>query len=107
MRVRRDGVHWKIIRISLGVALAILGVLGLFPPVLQGILFLVLSLLILSVDVPVFRRLRRWLARRFPAVFKRRRRKPPTPGPTPAIPPPTDPAQPTPPPADAPPPQHD
>ena len=71
MRLRRSAIHWKVVRISAGIALAILGVLGLFLPVLQGILFLVASVFILSVDVPVFRRLRRWLARKFPAVFQR------------------------------------
>ena len=71
MRIRKDGLHWRIVRISLGIALAILGVAGLFLPVLQGILLLVASVLVLSVDVPVFRRLRRWLSRRFPRVFGR------------------------------------
>ena len=71
MRIRKDGIHWRIVRISAGIGLAILGVAGLFLPVLQGILLLVASVFVLSVDVPVFRRLRRWLARRFPMVFKR------------------------------------
>ena len=58
-------------RITLGVVLAVLGVLGLVLPILKGILFLVASVFVLSIDVPVFRRLRRRLARRYPAVFGR------------------------------------
>ena len=71
MRIRRRAIHWKVVRLAAGIALAILGVAGLFLPVLQGILLLVASVLVLSIDVPVFRRLRRNLARRFPAVFQR------------------------------------
>lgn len=62
------------LRIGAGVALLILGVLGMFLPVLQGILFLTLGAWLLSIDVPIFarwkkrfvawrraRRTRRWL----------------------------------------------
>ena len=54
----------KWIRIPLGVGLLILGVIGLFLPVLQGILFLALGLYLLGLRFP-------WLERR----LKRRRRE--------------------------------
>ncbi len=41
-------VGWRIARIGAGVALLVLGVLGLFLPVLQGVLFLVMGLTLLS-----------------------------------------------------------
>lgn len=47
------------LRIAAGVALLVLGVLGLFLPVLQGILFLTLGAWLLSIDVPIFSRWKR------------------------------------------------
>ena len=48
----------SIVRIVVGVLLVVLGIVGLFLPLLQGILFIVLGLGLLSVDVPVVRRWR-------------------------------------------------
>lgn len=45
-----------------------LGVAGLFLPVLQGWLFIGLGALLLSPDVPFFRRLVVWIERRSPAL---------------------------------------
>ncbi len=56
------------IRIALGSLLLALGVLGLVLPILQGWLFLALGALVLSRDVPAFRRLVRWITQRFPRV---------------------------------------
>lgn len=47
------------LRIAIGVALLILGALGLFLPVLQGLLFLTLGAWLLSKDVPIFARWKR------------------------------------------------
>ena len=48
----------RIVRIIAGVVLIVVGIVGLFLPVLQGILFIVLGLGLLSVDIPAVRRLR-------------------------------------------------
>ncbi|HPC82201.1 MAG TPA: PGPGW domain-containing protein [Thermoanaerobaculaceae bacterium] len=46
----------------------LLGVAGLFLPVLQGWLLIGLGALLLSPDVPLFRRLVSWIERRSPAL---------------------------------------
>ncbi|HXF40434.1 MAG TPA: PGPGW domain-containing protein [Blastocatellia bacterium] len=46
----------------------LLGILGLFLPILQGILFLLVGLLILSSVSPRAARLLHWLRRRFPRI---------------------------------------
>jgi hypothetical protein len=56
----------RIIRIILGSFLIVLGVAGLFLPILQGWLFLALGVLLLSVDIPVFNRLVCRIGNRFP-----------------------------------------
>lgn len=47
---------FKFLRLLSGFFLIVLGFLGLFLPVLQGVLFLALGLLLLSVDIPVVHR---------------------------------------------------
>lgn len=63
----------RIVRIVAGVLLIVLGVVGLFLPLLQGILFIVLGLGLLSVDIPLVRRLRDRLKHRLRERRKRRR----------------------------------
>lgn len=46
----------------------VLGVAGLFLPILQGWLLIGLGALLLSPDVPVFRRLVAWIERRSPTL---------------------------------------
>jgi uncharacterized protein len=41
---------WKLGKITLGVLLLVLGVIGLFLPFLQGILFLIMGLSLLSTE---------------------------------------------------------
>jgi len=60
----------RIVRISLGTILILLGIPGLVLPILQGWLFLALGALLLSVDVPLFDRLVRWIEERVPPVKK-------------------------------------
>ncbi len=48
------------LRLLIGIVLIILGLLGLFLPILQGILFLTLGVAVLSYDVPLFGR---WVKR--------------------------------------------
>lgn len=61
---------WRILRISLGTILILLGIPGLVLPILQGWLFLALGALLLSVDVPFFDRLVRWIEEKVPPVKK-------------------------------------
>lgn len=65
---------WKdIVRITLGVIMFILGLLGLVFPILQGLLFLLISAILLA---PYSRRVRQLLAyceRRFPGIMARAR----------------------------------
>ena len=49
---------WRAGKITLGVLLLVLGVVGLFLPFLQGILFLVMGLSLLSTESP---RAKAWL----------------------------------------------
>lgn len=53
-----------------GWAFILLGIAGLFLPVLQGILFILIGLLILSRDSPMARRVLHWLRERFPKVAR-------------------------------------
>ncbi len=64
----------KILRIALGVFCVLLGVAGLFLPILQGILFLLIGFYLLSREIPWVRRQWLRLRRRYPAVFARWRR---------------------------------
>jgi hypothetical protein len=61
---------WRFVRISLGTILILLGIPGLVLPILQGWLFLALGALLLSVDVPFFDRLVRWIEQKVPPVKK-------------------------------------
>lgn len=60
----------QIVRLSLGTVLLLLGMAGMVLPVLQGWLFLALGALVLSVDIPVFDRMVRWIENRVPPVKK-------------------------------------
>lgn len=61
---------WRFVRISLGTILILLGIPGLVLPILQGWLFLALGALLLSVDIPLFDRLVRWIEKKVPPVKK-------------------------------------
>ena len=65
-RVRHPLAH--AVRWLAGWGFLALGVLGLFLPVLQGILFLAVGFALLAPYVPLFRRWRRWFFRRFPRL---------------------------------------
>jgi uncharacterized protein len=60
----------RIVRITFGAILILLGIPGLVLPILQGWLFLALGALLLSVDVPFFDRLVHWIEERVPVVKK-------------------------------------
>lgn len=63
--MKRDFRHY--LMLSLGWGFIVLGILGLFLPILQGILFLAIGLVILSRRSPRVRLLIRRLAMRYPA----------------------------------------
>jgi uncharacterized protein len=58
----------RILRIILGVAFILLGIVGLFLPFLQGILFIAIGLFLLASHLPLIARLICWLQRKVPAV---------------------------------------
>jgi len=55
----------RAIRISLGIFFVGLGIVGIFLPVLQGLLFIAMGFGFLSLDIPAIRRLWCWLKSRF------------------------------------------
>jgi uncharacterized membrane protein YbaN (DUF454 family) len=60
----------KILVLITGWAFIVVGIVGLFLPVLQGILFLMIGLIILSTEYHWARRLVERVKNRFPAVTK-------------------------------------
>ena len=84
----------RIFRYIFGIFFLILGVAGLFLPILQGILFIIAGLLILAPESRRIRRLLDTLRKKYPAVFRSAermkakftrtlRKEPSTPGDTP------------------------
>ena len=63
--MKRNGRHY--LMLALGWVFIFLGILGLFLPILQGILFLAIGMIILSRRSPRVRLLVRKLAKRYPA----------------------------------------
>ncbi|MFA6470857.1 MAG: PGPGW domain-containing protein [Candidatus Latescibacterota bacterium] len=61
----------RFFRIVCGILFLILGVIGLFLPVLQGILFIIIGLLILAPESKTIQRLLAWLHMKYPAVFNK------------------------------------
>jgi len=61
----------KILRHVLGWFLVALGIIGLFLPFLQGILFILLGMIILGPEIPLFRRLLSKIKRRYPLLFEK------------------------------------
>ncbi|MBN1613867.1 MAG: hypothetical protein JW950_05320 [Deltaproteobacteria bacterium] len=52
----------------------ILGIIGLFLPFLQGILFIVIGVGILTPEIPLFHKITVRLEARYPEIFKRAHR---------------------------------
>lgn len=59
-------------RVSFGVLSLLVGLAGLVLPILQGWLFLSIGLVLLSRDVPFFRKVRVKLEQKFPKLVKLR-----------------------------------
>ncbi len=66
MAIKRKGKRGKLILLVLGWGFVGFGILGLFLPILQGILFLAVGLILLAQVSPRARLLRQRLRRRFP-----------------------------------------
>ncbi len=61
------------LRIGLGIVFIILGILGLFLPILQGILFLVIGSMLIGKDTPPGR----WLNRQIQKLTRKKRSESP------------------------------
>ena len=61
----------RILRHVLGWFFVVLGIIGLFLPILQGILFILVGITILAPEIPLFRRLLSELQRRYPLAFEK------------------------------------
>ena len=62
--MRQSVKRW--IRLGLGWLFIVLGILGLFLPILQGILFLAIGLVLLAGESPAAGRLVEYLRKRYP-----------------------------------------
>jgi uncharacterized membrane protein YbaN (DUF454 family) len=62
---------WRGVKITLGLILLPLGVVGLFLPFLQGVLFLLVAVALLSSEVPFVARLRDRVRRRYPRPWEK------------------------------------
>lgn len=61
---------WRILKIVLGAILVPLGIVGLFVPVLQGVILLLVAVALLASEIPAVARLRDELRRRHPKPFE-------------------------------------
>lgn len=64
----------KVYRHFFGWFFILLGIIGLFLPVLQGILFLVIGTIILAPEVPFFSRTLVKLEKKYPDIFEQAKR---------------------------------
>jgi uncharacterized membrane protein YbaN (DUF454 family) len=62
---------WRGVKITLGLILLPLGVVGLFLPFLQGVLFLLVAVALLSSEVPLVARLRNRVRDRYPGPWEK------------------------------------
>ena len=61
---------WRAVKITGGICLLVLGIAGLFLPILQGVLFLFLALALLATESRHARRVVETLKRRHPGPWK-------------------------------------
>jgi uncharacterized protein len=62
---------WRGVKITLGLILLPLGVVGLFLPFLQGVLFLLVAVALLSSEIPYVARWRDRVRARFPGPWEK------------------------------------
>ena len=65
----------KYYKLVIGYTFVVLGVLGLFLPVLQGILFLAIGAMILSKESPAFYKLKEKIKAKYPKLYNSIRSK--------------------------------
>ncbi|HSF15104.1 MAG TPA: hypothetical protein VLK65_06095 [Vicinamibacteria bacterium] len=65
---------WRIIKVAIGLVLLPLGIIGLFVPVLQGVLFLLVGFMLLASEIPWFERYQQKLHARYPQLFEKAHR---------------------------------
>jgi uncharacterized protein len=63
----------RILRYITGIFFLILGVIGLFLPILQGILFIIIGLIILAPESKFIRNILDKLEKKFPIIFEKAR----------------------------------
>jgi uncharacterized membrane protein YbaN (DUF454 family) len=61
---------WRTVRIVIGVALIPIGIVGLFVPVLQGVILLLVAFALLASEIPLVRAWRDQLRHRYPRLFR-------------------------------------
>jgi hypothetical protein len=64
--MRRNDRLQRLKRLAVGLALILLSLPSFLFPILPGWLLLALGILLLSMDIPIFNRMVRWVERRFP-----------------------------------------
>ncbi|MCK9275752.1 MAG: hypothetical protein M0P57_11760 [Syntrophales bacterium] len=70
MEISKKKFIYRVSRIALGVMFLILGIAGFIFPILQGWLFVAIGAILLSRDIPLFRRLIKWIDHRFPRIWR-------------------------------------
>jgi len=65
---------WRVTKVIIGASLLVLGVIGLFLPILQGVLFLLLGLAVLATENRHAREIVETLKRHHPAPWKQAER---------------------------------
>ncbi len=65
---------WRAIKLLLGFTMLVLGIVGLFVPVLQGVLFLIVALTLLGSEIRFVRRIQLQLSRRYPGPWREARK---------------------------------
>lgn len=61
---------WRTVRVVIGAALIPIGIVGLFVPVLQGVILLLVAFALLAGEIPLVRERRDKLRRRYPRLFR-------------------------------------
>ena len=65
----------RIVRLILGITLLVLGVIGLFVPILQGVLMIIAGLLILGPESKLVKKLLGKLKQKYPDLYEKAVRK--------------------------------
>ena len=64
----------RILRYIAGLTFIVLGIIGCFLPVLQGILFLIIGMIILAPEIPALQKILSILQRKYPEIFRKAER---------------------------------